>query len=284
MHAVDRKEDKFGPNVRGIKMSERALPYYKWFWQDWRSNRAVQRMSYVERGLYRELLDECWVEGCIPDDLVALAEICGCPVDVMASAWQVLSKCFVLLGDGWHNEKLDSLRTERDDMRIKRAAAGRAGGLAKSLKEKEPVASAKQTLANASKCHIEEAEAEAEAEKEAEGEFVRAWAEYPKRAGGNSRADALKHWRARTKEGVSPETLIAGVIRYRKYCEHQKIIGQSFVMQASRFFGTGKHYDEPWKFNPYRAPAPPVNNGLSTGWDNNNLMGFNDGSDLLSDE
>ena len=127
-------------------MTDRTLPYYKWFWQDWRSNRRIQRMSYVERGLYRELLDECWVEGYIPNDVELLADICGCPVEVMASAWQVLSNCFVDIGDGnLVNEKLHSLRTAKDVERLKKSENGKLGALAK--------ASAKQVL---SKCHIEE--------------------------------------------------------------------------------------------------------------------------------
>ena len=34
------------------------LPYFKWLWRDWRANRKVQRLDYVARGLYRDLLDE----------------------------------------------------------------------------------------------------------------------------------------------------------------------------------------------------------------------------------
>lgn len=127
-----------------------ALPYYKWFWQDWRANRAVQRMTYIQRGLYRELLDECWAEGFIPDDIEKLADICGCPAEVMADAWQVLSKCFVAAGDGvLINEKLHTLRTDKDAERARKAANGSAGGKAKSLKQKDDEANAKQVLASA---------------------------------------------------------------------------------------------------------------------------------------
>lgn len=103
-------------------------------------------MTYIERGLYRELLDECWVEGYIPDDCELLADICGCPVEVMADAWQVLSNCFVSIGDGkLVNEKLHSLRTAKDIERLRKSENGKLGALAK--------ASAKQVL---SSCHIEE--------------------------------------------------------------------------------------------------------------------------------
>lgn len=140
------------------KMSEKLPPlgYYKWHWQAWRANRKVQRMTYIERGLYRELLDECWSEGFIPNNIEELSEICGCPSDVMANAWQVLSSCFVAHGEVLINERIEQERTEKDSIRANRARAGKAGGLAKSLKEIEIEANAKQVLASASKCHIEE--------------------------------------------------------------------------------------------------------------------------------
>ncbi len=137
----------------------RALHYYKWHWQDWRANRSVQRMSYIEKGIYRELLDECWAEGFIPDDLEHMADIVGCPLEVMADAWQVLSKCFVDIGGGrLVNERLNAERTAKDKERIDRALAGSKGGKAKSLNEKTNEASAKQVP---STCHIgEESRAE----------------------------------------------------------------------------------------------------------------------------
>jgi uncharacterized protein YdaU (DUF1376 family) len=141
----------------------RPLPYYKWHWQDWRANRTVQRMTYIERGLYRELLDECWSEGGIPTDMQSLSDICGCPVDVMANAWQVLSKCFTEKHGVFVNGRLEKERTEKDAQRIILANNGRQGGCAKSLKEKETEANAKQML---SKCHIGEERREEESRGE----------------------------------------------------------------------------------------------------------------------
>lgn len=149
----------------------RALPYYKWFWQDWRANRIVQRMTYIQKGLYRELLDECWAEGSIPDDVSELAFICNCPVEVMADAWQVLSKCFEGAANGrLVNERLERERTEKDRQRLVRAEAGKKGGIAKSLNSKESlpstVASASTCQANPSNCHIEEERREEERREE----------------------------------------------------------------------------------------------------------------------
>lgn len=137
-------------------MTDRTLPYYKWFWQDWRANRKIQRMSFIERGLYRELLDECWVEGCIPNDIKELADICGCPEQIMADAWQVLSSCFDLLEDGkLINQKLHSLRTEKDIERLKKSENGKKGGLAKAIGKQVP-----------SNCHIEEKKREKKIKEE----------------------------------------------------------------------------------------------------------------------
>lgn len=126
-------------------MATEPLKYYPWHWRDFRASRKVQRMNYVERGLYRELLDECWAVGFIPNDLDELSDICGCPKQVLADAWHVLSKCFIERDGVLINDKLDSLRTDTDKLRATRAAAGRAGALAKAGKQ----ANAKQVLASA---------------------------------------------------------------------------------------------------------------------------------------
>jgi uncharacterized protein YdaU (DUF1376 family) len=116
------------------KTRDEALSYYKWLWRDFRANRKVQRMGYIAKGLYRELLDEAWSEGSIPTDMETLADICGCPVEVMTEAWPRIAPCWVDNGHGrLVNEKLDSLRTATDAERVVKAQAGRLGGLAKTI-------------------------------------------------------------------------------------------------------------------------------------------------------
>ncbi|EPS0008308.1 helix-turn-helix domain-containing protein, partial [Escherichia coli] len=46
------------------------------------------------------------------------------------------------------------------------------------------------------------------ARQEYSPEFEQAWQEYPKRAGGNSKSAAFKAWKARIREGVTPETML----------------------------------------------------------------------------
>lgn len=130
-----------------------ALPYYRWHWRDYRANRKVQRMTYIERGLYRELLDECWAEGFIPDDLDALAEICACPKQVLEDCWPKLRACFVEASPGTLiNPRMDRERTETDTQRASKAVAGALGGRARAKAEgKQVLPVVEQEL---STCHI----------------------------------------------------------------------------------------------------------------------------------
>ena len=57
-------------------------------------------------------------------------------------------------------------------------------------------------------------EGEAESKSEYPSEFEEAWANYPKRAGGNSKQSAFKAWKARIKSGVTAQELIDGTKRY----------------------------------------------------------------------
>ena len=125
-------------------------------------------MDYVTRGLYRELLDECWAEGFIPDNLDQLAEICDCPKDVLTKSWQMLSKCFEQSEPGiLVNKRMDAERTESDELRVKRSIAGASGG--KSRQQlKQVLTSAPPVQASDSKSHIAVAVAVAEHKQEHE--------------------------------------------------------------------------------------------------------------------
>ncbi|MFI7783490.1 replication protein [Citrobacter amalonaticus] len=78
-------------------------------------------------------------------------------------------------------------------------------------------------------------------------EFETAWQAYPKRAGGNSKSAASKAWKARLKDGVKPEDMLAGVKRYAAYVKATGSVGTQFVKQAATFFGPDRHFEEPWQ-------------------------------------
>src|SRR5581483_8150888 len=140
--------------------SHGANAYYPWYVQDFRASRKVQRMSYISRGLYRELLDEQFLEGSLPTDLQSLAEICGCPLKVMEKAWPEIQACFQESGGKLLNAKLELIRTERDQLRVKRAQSGRLGGIAKqtqaSAKHKPYRREEKREKSKEEDCHLDQ--------------------------------------------------------------------------------------------------------------------------------
>ena len=128
------------------------LPYYRWYWRDWRGSRAVQKMTALERGIYRELLDEQWRNGALHNDTEWLADAAMCTPEELASVWQVLSKCFPPVegtdGKLLANERIEAERTEVDRQRVNRAIAGHLGGKAKA---KQVLADAKQVSYSSSR-------------------------------------------------------------------------------------------------------------------------------------
>ncbi|ENZ8239350.1 helix-turn-helix domain-containing protein [Klebsiella pneumoniae] len=90
-------------------------------------------------------------------------------------------------------------------------------------------------------------------------DFETAWQAYPKRAGGNSKSGAWKAWKARLKDGVKPDDMLAGVKRYAAYARATGSVGTQFVKQAATFFGPDRHFEELWQ-----APSAPGGGHNST--------------------
>lgn len=115
-------------------MASEEAPAYQWFVKDWRSSRAGQRMTFAERGVYREMLDEQWERRTLPDDPDAVAELIATTeaqrADVLA-AWPVVRRKFVTVEGGQiQNARLERCRREfRAFLREKRKGGkARAAG------------------------------------------------------------------------------------------------------------------------------------------------------------
>ena len=85
--------------------------------------------------------------------------------------------------------------------------------------------------------------------------FEEAWSIYPRRIGGNSRANAADEFARRCRAGVEPRDLLAGTRRYAAFCatDPDRSRGE-FVMKAETFYGRGEHYEEPWEIPADRGP------------------------------
>jgi len=76
-----------------------------------------------------------------------------------------------------------------------------------------------------------------------ESEFDHLWSIYPKRAGGNPKADALKAYRSlRKSHPFGP--IRSGLVRYAHYCSETGATETQYVKQAKTFFGPGLHWQD----------------------------------------
>jgi hypothetical protein len=92
-------------------------------------------------------------------------------------------------------------------------------------------------------------------ELEYSSDFDELWKRYPERSGGNPKSKAWGAVRSRLAEYVPIEVLGAGLDRYIAYVEAEGMVGGNFVMQAARFFGINKEYENDWKIS-VKTTAP----------------------------
>lgn len=109
-------------------LKEKA-PAYQWYPKDWQSDSRVRRMSYEQRGIYRELMDIQWLEGSLPDDVELLADIVGYPMSRFEKLWPLIRECFTVRdADGRLLQmRLERQRQDHVDFLRKQRAAGRKG-------------------------------------------------------------------------------------------------------------------------------------------------------------
>lgn len=111
-------------------------------------------------------------------------------------------------------------------------------------------------------------------ESELPEQFMQAWREYPRRDGTNPRRDAIKAWRTRVREGVSPDDLLRATKAYAAEMERKSKVGTEFVMQAMRFYGKSRPYeqfiesvdvdvDEWWKVGGFSSQFEAENMGFN---------------------
>jgi hypothetical protein len=77
-------------------------------------------------------------------------------------------------------------------------------------------------------------------------DFDELWKRYPARSGSNPKSKAWGAVRSRLAEYVDIEVLGAGLDRYIAYVEAEGMVGGNFIMQAARFFGVNKEYENDW--------------------------------------
>lgn len=85
-------------------------------------------------------------------------------------------------------------------------------------------------------------------------EFESAWVLYPSRGDApNPKLVAFKAWKARLREGITPDELLPCVLEYSRACRRMGKTGTEFVMQAATFFGPNRRWED-YKHKPLPLP------------------------------
>tara|TARA_R110000824_G_scaffold157971_2_gene331506 strand:- start:762 stop:1466 length:705 start_codon:yes stop_codon:yes gene_type:complete len=130
-------------------------PAYLWYPKDYLADANTVLMSLEEEGCYRRLLDYCWLEGSVPNDMVQLGRMCkGLDSEKMSVIWKSLEPCFRLKNGRWHHPRLDKERKKQEANRLAKSRAGKKGADARYNKGKNgsanvlPVANSSLTITN----------------------------------------------------------------------------------------------------------------------------------------
>lgn len=95
------------------------LSWYQWNPTQWQGSRKVQRMSWAARGLYRELMDECWIKGSVPSTVNGIAELFEVDESEIAPLLPQVIRCFDVHEDGSMTSPfIEVIRTEADARRV----------------------------------------------------------------------------------------------------------------------------------------------------------------------
>lgn len=271
-----------------------ALPYIQLYTADYLAD--TMHLTTEEHGAYLLLIFNYWQTGkAIPKK--RLQKIARVPNDRWPSVEDSLSEFFNDDGENWIHERIERDLEAVKEAQDQRVRAGKASAEArkraqqtknkrKSNDRSTPVEEPLQRTANENPTNKDtdtdtdsdthktigtsagdaptqsEAPAADDSEKKTyPHEFELAWQKYPKRPGSNPKRKAYQAWHARAKEGYDAAQMLAGVIRYAKFCTTTGKANTEYVMQAQRFFGPSAEFENEWS-PPEKFPDRPRHSGF----------------------
>jgi hypothetical protein len=117
--------------------ASRSLSQFLFDVAAWRGSRAIQRMSFAERGVYFEMLLEQWEKRALPDSVEQVADaIAGSDAQAaeVLAAWPNVRRKFLTNTRGEiFNDALERTRRKQRAYRKSKEEAGREGGKAKAV-------------------------------------------------------------------------------------------------------------------------------------------------------
>jgi uncharacterized protein YdaU (DUF1376 family) len=112
-------------------MSNRELPMMPWYPDQFAASTAA--WTWIERAVYRALLDAQWALGALPQSEARLSKLVGMPSNGFRKAWRTVKEKFPPdPRGGLRNVRLEEHRLSALARKQARVNAGRLGGVAKA--------------------------------------------------------------------------------------------------------------------------------------------------------
>jgi len=191
---------------------------------------AIRGLSLAARGLHHDLLCYAWVNGSIPAATRTLAKLVGMPAVEFAGVWHEVEEL-------WHPG------TDPAWLVCEMLQAERAKYSKQARRRSEAASKAAQVRWTAAKKAKKKAASKVGEYSEPFNQF---WSVYPARAGGNPKRGAHRAWLATLRRGVDADLVLAGAVRYARFCTATKKAGTEYVMMAATFLGPNEHWSELW--------------------------------------
>lgn len=99
---------------------------YYWDVLAWRNSRRVKAMDPIARAIYREVMDEIWINGPVPDDIQEISIATGWSIEHVTKSWPTIHDCLQPTKknpDLFTSERLEEERRKRNLVKRKRKEA-----------------------------------------------------------------------------------------------------------------------------------------------------------------
>src|SRR2546423_1178721 len=112
-------------------MSNRELPMMPWYPDQFAASTGA--WTWIERAVYRALLDAQGAIGALPQSEMRLAHLADMPLHIFRKAWRTVHEKFPVDSEGTlRNQRLEEHRLNALARKKARANAGHLGGVAKA--------------------------------------------------------------------------------------------------------------------------------------------------------
>ena len=127
-------------------MKDAILHSYPWYVADWRGSETRLTLNSSAKYIFRELLDQMWIEGSIPHDIAAMARIAAVELKEFKAAWPMLESKFLIEGGRVTHWRVLEKRPKLQGWANSRVKGGVTGGTTKARNKAKPVAIASRNL------------------------------------------------------------------------------------------------------------------------------------------